>query len=293
MIAVDGSVMHRSRSGLVFEIRPCGSLEELDACLALQRETWGSPDLEMVPRNLFVLAQALGGHVLCAWDQRGSLAGYAMAIAAHEPVSEQGLGSWMRPVDAAMPSDERAAAPEPYLHSHQVAVAAKYQGEGLGFALKLAQREQALARGLRMMRWTFDPMMARNAYFNLHRLGAVVRRYVPNFYGLLGSRLQGGLPTDRLLAEWPLESERVQRAVDRRAQEQSAVAARVELPPAIAAAKAAGDREQALTLQTALRAELQHALRSGLEIHDFHPSGVGGAYLLRRCDHPLAQIHAD
>ena len=299
MIAAESKqTAHRSRSGEQFVIRPAASLAELDRCLALQQEVWGMPDLEVVPRNLFVLAGALGGHVLTAWSEHGELGGYAMAMAAHEPAPGAPRDAWMQPVtDRARLQIHDTAAPEPYLHSHQVAVAPLYQGHGLGFALKLAQREEALARGMRTMRWTFDPTMARNAWFNLGRLGATVRLYVPDFYGTNGSRLQGGLPTDRLLAEWELEVARTRLAVQRRLPAAEPIAARIQLPPALAAAKARGAQADAQQMQTALREELQRAFAQGLELCGFRPSGDdGGAYLLRPCaygrDHPPRLVDA-
>src|SRR5260221_5793559 len=91
-----------------------------------------------------------------------------------------------------------------------VGVLPGYQNRGVGRLLKLAQRDEALARGINLIEWTFDPLQLRNAHFNLMRLGAVVRRYIPNFYGRTSSPLHGGLPTDRLVAEWWLRSARVQ-----------------------------------------------------------------------------------
>lgn len=277
---------HVGRSGRHFVIRACRDVGELDQCIALQQETWGYGDLETVPRNLYVLAQALGGHVLTAWDEQGTLAAYAMAMAALEPGDGALRGQWMQPVGASGPAEEAAGdrherAPRPYLHSHMVAVAGVYQNEGLGFAMKMAQRAEALSRGIRRMRWTFDPTMARNAYFNLQRLGATVHVYVPNFYGLVGSRLQAGLPTDRLLAHWELDGPRVQQAVERRLPREEPVA-RIALSPQIAARKAVGDTAGAVEAQALLRAALVAAFARGLEICGFAADGEGGEYLLRR-----------
>ena len=96
--------------------------------------------------------------------------------------------------------------PQPYLHSHMLAVRDRYRNRGLGAQLKLEQRREALSRGIRLMEWTFDPLEIKNAYLNIHKLGAIVRSYYVNFYGVSSSRLQGGLPTDRLVAEWYLDS---------------------------------------------------------------------------------------
>ncbi len=98
---------------------------------------------------------------------------------------------------------------KPYLHSHMLAVREEFQNLGLGRRLKLFQREEALGRGFDLMEWTFDPLEIKNAYFNIERLGAIARRYTVNQYGITSSPLQGGLPTDRLVAEWWLKSPRV------------------------------------------------------------------------------------
>ena len=91
-----------------------------------------------------------------------------------------------------------------------LAVLPEYRNRGIGKMLKIAQREDALARGIDLIEWTFDPMEVKNAYFNIERLGAIVRRYTPDFYGSSTSPLHGTLPTDRLHAEWWLKSDRVE-----------------------------------------------------------------------------------
>ena len=101
----------------------------------------------------------------------------------------------------------------PYLHSHMTGVHSDYRDRGVGRMLKLFQREEALSRDIRLICWTFDPLEFRNAYFNLNRLGAISRKYLPNFYGVTTSPLHRGIATDRLLAEWHLDSPRVVAAV--------------------------------------------------------------------------------
>jgi predicted GNAT superfamily acetyltransferase len=100
---------------------------------------------------------------------------------------------------------------KPFLHSHMTAVLDGYRDRGIGRRLKLFQREDALARGISLIEWTFDPLVTKNAYFNFMRLGAVARRYLPNVYGVTTSPLHAALPTDRLVAEWHLRSPRVRR----------------------------------------------------------------------------------
>src|SRR6185295_17500862 len=103
-----------------------------------------------------------------------------------------------------------------YLHSHMLGVLDEYNNRGIGRMLKLRQREEALANGVPLIEWTFDPLELKNAYFNIERLGAVIRRYVHNQYGASSSHLHGGLPTDRCIAEWWIDTERVEAAINGR-----------------------------------------------------------------------------
>jgi len=164
-------------------VRSCDSLEDFHACVALQREVWGEDDLEVEPATLFVVAAHTGGQVLGAYDGK-TLVGFTLALAA-----------------------VRNGAP--FLHSHMTGVHANYRNRGVGRMLKLFQRDEALSRDIRLIEWTFDPLELRNAHFNLNRLGAICRRYLPNLYGITTSPLHRGLATDRLVAEWYLDSPRV------------------------------------------------------------------------------------
>src|SRR5438270_10853013 len=100
-----------------------------------------------------------------------------------------------------------------YLHGHMLGVMPEYRDSGIGRLLKLKQREDALARSIELIEWTFDPLETKNAYFNVERLGAIVRRYVCNQYGTTTSHLHGGLPTDRCTAEWWIGSDRVNKVI--------------------------------------------------------------------------------
>ena len=161
-------------------VRRCERLEEFHACVDLERQIWGEADLEVEPATLFVVASQTGGQVLGAFDG-GRLVGYTLALAALRNGA-------------------------PYLHSHMTGVLPDYRNRGIARSLKLFQREEALGRGIRLIEWTFDPLETRNAHFNLNRLGAICRRYLPNLYGVTTSPLHRGLPTDRLVAEWFLDS---------------------------------------------------------------------------------------
>jgi len=168
-------------------VRACEKLDEFRACVALQREIWGEADLEIVPDTIFVVAEHTGGQILGAFDG-GRLVGFTLS----------------------MPGFRHGAI---YLHSHMTGVATEYRDRGVGRLLKLLQREEALSRDIRLIEWTFDPLEMRNAHFNLNRLGAIARRYLPNLYGITSSPLHRGLVTDRLVAEWYLDSPRVMAAL--------------------------------------------------------------------------------
>lgn len=154
----------------------------------LQRLIWGESDLETEPYTTFVVAHQTGGQVLGAFDEQ-EMVGFTLAIV--------GLR-------------ERT----PYLHSHMTGVLPSHRDRKVGRLLKLFQRDDALSRNFRRVEWTFDPLEIRNAHFNLNRLGAIVRTYIPNFYGITSSPLHRGLPTDRLLAEWHLDTPRTIAAIE-------------------------------------------------------------------------------
>lgn len=166
------------------ELRRCHSIEEFRACVALQKEVWNFTDAELVPLRMFVVADKVGGQVMGAFEG-GTMIGFALSV----PGTRSG---------------------HVYLHSHMLAVRKDYRNAGLGRRLKLMQREEALSRGIELIEWTFDPLEIKNAYLNIEKLGAVVRRYNINQYGITSSPLQGGLPSDRLIAEWWLKSNRVE-----------------------------------------------------------------------------------
>jgi predicted GNAT superfamily acetyltransferase len=167
------------------EIRQLFDRPEFEEAVQLQKVIWGFADIELLPVRLFVVANKVGGHAFGAFD-RGRMIGFCLAIVGLKP------GGVV------------------YLHSHMLGVLPEYHNCGAGRRMKLAQREDAMARGIELIEWTFDPLEIKNAYFNMERLGAVVRRYVDNQYGTTTSHLHGGLPTDRCIAEWYVSSPRVQ-----------------------------------------------------------------------------------
>jgi predicted GNAT superfamily acetyltransferase len=185
-------------------IRKCEHLEEFHRCVDLQREIWGEADVEVEPATMFVVAAHTGGQVLGAFDG-DKLVGYTLAVV--------GLRGGT-----------------PYFHSHMTGVQSEYRDRGVGRMLKLFQRDEALGRGIRLIEWTFDPLELRNAHFNLNRLGAICRKYEPNLYGVTTSPLHRGLRTDRLVAEWHLDSARVVAAIEDLVKEAVEAPTVIEMP---------------------------------------------------------------
>jgi predicted GNAT superfamily acetyltransferase len=237
-----------------FDVRSCHGSDELEACVALQIATWGYDEMDVIPRRMFTVAQRIGGQVMGAFAADGALAGFAMAI----PGIRDGA---------------------PYLHSHMLAVQPAFRNTGVGRRLKLAQREDALKRGIRLMEWTFDPLEIKNAFFNIEKLGAITHSYTPNFYGVSSARIQGGRPTDRLHAEWWLETERVTEAVAGRRASRGEVEMRIELPHQVMQWKESAEGAgEAMALQKANHAQFAEAFARGLAVTGFSRDEAGNGW---------------
>lgn len=247
----------------VLTIRKCTSLDEMQACFALQKEVWSFSDAELVPVRLFVVASKIGGQVIGAFDEN-ELIGFALAI----PALRNGHS---------------------YLHSQMVAVRQQYRNAGLGRRLKLFQREEALARGIELMEWTFDPLEIKNAYLNIEKLGAIARRYSVNQYGISSSPLQGGLPTDRLIAEWWMNSPRVQNVLASGRRPSFETKMRVDVPAEIYEWKAApATRSKALAVQDNNREQFIRAFAANLSALGYERNERGdGRFLLGSWDESL------
>jgi predicted GNAT superfamily acetyltransferase len=237
------------------EIRHCASLAEYDECVRLERLTWGGDII--VPSAIFVVAHHTGGQVLGAFAD-GKMVGFTLAFSG---VRHGKL----------------------FLHSHMTAVLDGFRDGGVGRKLKLFQREDALRRGIDLVEWTFDPLETKNGYFNLVRLGAVSRRYEPNYYGVTESPLHCGLPTDRLVAEWWITSDRV-RAILGEASAPSPAASnraevRISLPADLPQVKSS-DRGAALELQSEARGKFQKWFSEGYAAAHMESDGVSSDYVL-------------
>ena len=185
-------------------IRNIEEVQEMGVCVKLQQRIWNYAAMDTVPDQIFVVAKKTGGQVMAAYDGDTPV-GFALGFAA----AREGLT---------------------YLHSHMVGVVDGYQNRGVGRLLKLAQRDDALERGINLIEWTFDPLQLKNAHFNIERLGAIVRHYIPNLYGRTSSPLHAGLPTDRLVAEWWVRSRRVEDVLGGRQRGASANCEQIAIP---------------------------------------------------------------
>ena len=250
-------------------IRLCQGLDELRACVALQKDVWNFTDAELVPLRMFVVAEKVGGQVMGAFDG-GEMVGFALSV----PGTRSG---------------------HVYLHSHMLAVRKDHRDGGLGRRLKLLQREEALARGIELIEWTFDPLEIKNSYLNIEKLGAIARRYNINQYGITSSPLQGGLPSDRLIAEWWLKSRRVERLLamgkNPTYSQQSAIA----VPAQIYQLKAAPEtRSQAREVQERNREQFLRAFGGGLTVLGYErDSEDNGKFLLGRWDEKWSYASED
>ena len=170
----------------------------------------------------------------------------------------------------------------PYLHSHMLAVQPEYRDAGIGRRLKLEQRADALARRIGLVEWTFDPLELKNAYFNIERLGAIVRRYEENIYGATSSPLHGSLETDRCVAEWHLDSARVEDVLAGKKRTRP-VEERIAVPAEIDRLRRE-DAACARAIQHANAERFQKCFARGLAVTGFERTAAEGVYLLGRAE---------
>ena len=237
-------------------IRECTTIEEFDGCVYLQREAFGLPDLELSPRRHLIVSRAAGGWTLGAFvaERRVGFVHHLAAVRANNEI---------------------------FGYSHVMAVAKDYQNKGVGARLKWAQRERALGEGRKLIKWTWDPMMARNAHFNLNRLGAIVETYADNYYGMDYNLDQAiGLPSDRLSATWLLDSARV------RALASGSTAAIIDSEPVATVSIPSAwttlvkqDPQRARDEQARVKAEFHKAFAQQLICAGFERGGEYSSYL--------------
>jgi predicted GNAT superfamily acetyltransferase len=217
-------------------IRELSSEPELREAVALQKTIWGFDDADLLPFRMFVVATKIGGQLLGSFDGERMVA-FCLGIPGLKPGGKF------------------------YLHSHMLGVLPEYRNAGIGRQLKERQKQDALARGIELIEWTFDPLELKNAYFNIERLGAIVRRYVRNQYGISSSLLHGGLPTDRCVAEWWIGKPRVK----------ADVIDRIHVP---------ADIDEARTMQAQIADRFEQCFARGLTVIGME----GTSYLLGKME---------
>jgi predicted GNAT superfamily acetyltransferase len=171
------------------EMRTLTTVDDLRQVFALEQSVWGYATTEdAVPVMMLLVSARIGGLVIGAFDG-GRLVGFAYAL----PGIRNG---------------------RPFQWSHMLGVVSEYRGTGLGWRLKLEQRRLVMESGLDLIAWTYDPLQAPNAHLNFAKLGVVAREYHVDAYPESSSVLHVGTPTDRLIAEWWLRSDRVAKRLD-------------------------------------------------------------------------------
>lgn len=239
-----------------FRIRRAAGLNDYFTCVDLQKKVWGYTQFEdIAAQPMLMISDRFGGNVLIAEDSAGVPIGFAFA-----------MPGWK-------------AGKRLFWWSHMTGVLLEHRGKDIGLALKLRQRDEAIAAGIDLIEWTFDPLQSLNAHFNLNKLGVVVREYEDNVYGNSSSALHRGLPTDRFVAEWHLKESRPE-VVDAKgasrileggnppnlALEDDALL--MEIPVDLEALKKT-DPEATLRWQTHLRAASHHYFERGYAVTGF------------------------
>jgi predicted GNAT superfamily acetyltransferase len=251
-------VMNQPRPKHDIEVRHCATLAEYEECVRIEHITWGEEIA--VPSAIFVVAHHTGGQVLGAFDavsggaSSTQMVGFTLALAG-------------------------VHAGAPFLHSHMTAVLTEFRDRGVGRRLKLFQRQDALKRGIDFIEWTFDPLEFRNAHFNFVRLGAVARRFLPDCYGVTASPLHAGLPTDRLVAEWRLDSQRVKSILADDPMPLKGAAVRIGLPANLSEIRAR-DRAAAAQVQAEARQQFQKWFAKGYVATGIETRGGTTEYIL-------------
>ena len=237
-------------------IRPLTTHAEILAVEQLQRDAWGVPDVDVVPLHMLITPPRHGGLLLGAFDGE-RLAGFVFGFLGLTP-------------------DGRLK------HcSHMAGVHPDYRDHGVGYSLKLAQREHVLAQGLDLITWTFDPLETRNAWLNFHKLGVICNTYIRNLYGPMRGAINAGLPSDRFEVEWWIRSERVEDRLQGRAASPTGDRLVVDVPANFQTIKHT-DMDLALRWRLETRQRFEEAFAQGFVAVDLVKQGDDVAYVLER-----------
>ena len=245
------------------EVRECVTIDELDNCVRLQRDVFRLPDLEISPRRHLIVSRQAGGWTL------GAFAGDRLVGFVHNLAG-------VRHGD------------EIFGYSHMMAVAPDFQNRGVGAKLKWSQRDRAMREGRSFIKWTWDPMQARNAHFNLNRLGVTVREYAANFYGTeypVSPTPTDGIDSDRLFASWQLAAPEVESLARGEALQRSAQPAATISIPVNWSQLSSEDPARAKQEQLRVREQFQDNFSKGLVAAGFERSNEQPRYLLFAREH--------
>lgn len=183
LTSIEGSLDDRPPiDSAEIEIRPARTRADFEACVELQRDTWGRGFSEVVPVSMMQVTGKMGGVCLGAFGPGGTMLGVVYGVTG---IRGGKRAHW----------------------SHMLAVRQRARNMGIGRRLKISQKEALVAQGVTTMYWTFDPLVARNAHLNINLLGASVDEFVPDMYGVSDSDLHR-LGTDRFIAKWDLGGRR-------------------------------------------------------------------------------------
>jgi predicted GNAT superfamily acetyltransferase len=262
--------------------RPLSSLADYEACIALQRATWGETFSDVVPFSILKINQKAGGISAGAFAPDGRLLGFVFGLTGVR--------------GGASPGNSPGSSPKLVHWSHMLAIAPEARDLGLGTRLKLYQRDQLLPLGVERVEWSYDPLEARNAHLNLNHLGAVPAEYVRDMYeGEMGeSDLARGIGTDRFVLAWEIAGERVARRLAEGPPDPAATArrfagspivgpevgsdtgelpeaplVRVEIPADVQSLKSA-DPERARAFRASTRRAFESYLGRGWRVEDFY-----------------------
>jgi chorismate synthase len=252
------SFLAQHSGGATVGIRPLATAAELQACVDLQRSTWGDEFGEVVPASMLKIAAKVGGVTAGAFTPDGELLGFVFGITG---VERGDIVHW----------------------SHMLGVLPRAQNQGIGRKLKVYQRAEVARAGAKVMYWTFDPLVARNAHLNFNKLGVRATQYVRDMYGNGTSPLHRGIGTDRLIVAWPVAEAALaarRREMARNTDEHTA-SRRIEIPLDIEALQRS-DMNAARHWRETTRTELERAFADGLVIHGFEVDEAAhrGVYLL-------------
>lgn len=242
-------------SELEVVIRECSSIEDFQQCIELERAVWKDDDLGVMPIRLYMISKACNAPTIGAFGPSGRLVGFVHTMIAL--------------------MDNHVV-----YHSHLAAVREDLRHNDIGYKMKLAQRQHAIAAGVSLIIWTVDPLQSRNAHLNVNKLGAVIRRYEVNYYSEgLSTVFDSGVPSDRIFAEWWLSSPHVESALAGNRPGIEPPAESVLIPEDINSVRARSVEEH-LKWRLRVREDFQRKLAGGLIVRGFERESGTSRYLL-------------